>query len=156
MPQLPPLTLIADELSHLTELAWDGELPCSRLRSLILLDLHAGHLRKDIATKFGVNRGTVANTERAWLERGFLSLYPLHGGGVAPKITQDACAAMAKWAEIEALNSTQIRLRLAEQFSITASANLVARTLGLMGFVWKRTRCWLKKNATPPLSSKRL
>ena len=154
MPIMPPLPLTDDEVVFLVEMSWNSERPCSRLRSLILLDLNAGALRQDIAEKYDINRGTVANTERAWLERGLLSLYSLHAGGVTPKITEEARAAMAKWAEEEALNASQIRARLLEQFLIVASVNLVAKTLNLMGFVWKRTRCWLKKSGTLPLLNK--
>jgi transposase len=111
----------------------------------MLLDLNAGMRRKDIATKYSINRDTVADTEKAWLERGYLSLYPRHGGGMERKITLEACEAIADWANADALNSSQIRARLAEKFAIDASAKLVVAALKQMGFVWKRTRCWLKK-----------
>jgi transposase len=121
---------------------------------LILIDLNAGMQRKDIAVKYGINRDTVADTEKAWLERGYLSLYPMHGGGVERKLTQEACILIKSWATSEALNASQIRAKLAEKLSIDAGPRIIARALKQMGFVWKRTRCWLKKNETQPTLSK--
>jgi transposase len=145
MAALPPLQLDVFSRTELIRLSWNGELGYTRRRALVLLDLNAGMLRKDIALKYAINRDTVADMEKGWLEREYLSLYPLHGGGVERKITLDACAAMENWANAEALNSSQIRARLAEQFSIDASQKLIVTALKQMGFVWKRTRCWLKK-----------
>lgn len=155
MPALPLLQLAASDRAELIRLSWNGELACTRRWALILVDLNAGLLRKDIALKYAINRDTVADTEKAWLERGYLSLYPMHGGGVERKITLEACAAIENWANTEALNSSQIRARLAVEFSIDASQKIVVIALKQMGFVWKRTRCWLKKSATQPTLSKR-
>src|SRR2546430_2644005 len=110
------------------------------MHNYLLLDLNTGMLRKDIAVKYAINRDTVADVEKAWLERGYLSLYPMHGGGVTRKITLEACASIENWATAEALNASQIRTRLADQFSIDASPKIVAIALKQMGFVWKRTR----------------
>ena len=87
--------------------------------------------RQDIALKYSINRDTVADTEKAWLERGYLSLYRMHGGGVERKLLLEACAAMENWASTEALNASQIRARLAEEFSIDASQKIIARALKL-------------------------
>jgi transposase len=154
MPALPLLQLDVADRAELIRLSWNGELACTRRRALILIDLNEGMLRKDIALKYSINRDTVADTEKAWLERGYLSLYPVHGGGVERKIMLEACAAIENWASTEALNSSQIRARLAEEFSIDASQKIIVRALKQMGFVWKRTRCWLKKSATQPTLSK--
>jgi transposase len=145
MPACPPLCLEVSDQSELIRLSWNGEVASTRRRALILLDLNGGMLRKDIAEKYEINRDTVADTEKAWLERGYLSLYPIHGGGPERKLTQEACASIESWATVEALNASQIRARLAEQFSIDASQKIIVVALKQMGFVWKRTRCWLKK-----------
>lgn len=149
MPTLPPLPLDAADRTELVRLSWAGELACVRRRALMLLDLNEGKRRKDVATKYSLNRDTVADTEKAWLARGYLALYPRHGGGVERKISVAACEAIADWATADALNSSQIRARLAETFAIDASAKLVVTALKQMGFVWKRTRCWLKKKRDP-------
>lgn len=153
MAVLPPLQLDARDLAELIRLSWDGELACTRRRAMILLDLHAGMLRQDLALKYSLNRDTVADTEKYWRERGYLSLYPMHGGGPQRKITLEACEALAEWASAEALNSSQLRAKLAEKFSINASAKVVTAALREQGFVWKRTRCWLKKSVTTTCSS---
>ena len=154
MPALPVLPLDESDRAELIRLSWNGERARTRRRALILIDLNAGMRRQDIALKYSINRDTVADTEKAWLERGYLSLYRMHGGGVERKLMLEACAAIENWASTEALNASQIRARLAEEFSIDASQKIIVRALKQMGFVWKRTRCWLKKSAAQPTSSK--
>jgi transposase len=71
-----------------------------------------------------------------------------------PLLTDEQRHKLKQWAEAEALSSRELLSRLKENGVAKVSQRTLQMELKRMGFIWKRTRYSLKKNATPTDSSK--
>ncbi|MCX7099032.1 MAG: winged helix-turn-helix domain-containing protein [Methylococcales bacterium] len=68
--------------------------------------------------------------------------------GAPSKLTEAHRNQLKEWVDAEALTSRALVSRLATECRIRISASTLRTELKQLGYVWKRTRYSLKKNAT--------
>ena len=143
--KLSHLELSADDRAKLQEVVAKGRDWQARQRAQTLLYFNNGLSAKDIMALQDLNIDTVYDRRKNWLSKGFAFLYDVHRCGAPPKLNAIHREQITIWAEKEALTAPAIVARLKEECNVSVSVGTVSNALKALGFVWKRTRLWLKK-----------
>ena len=123
-----------------------------RDRAETILLLAAGLSVHETAERQGLCREAVRVRRRKWLK---LSLASLPDRSGAPgKLTDAQREQLSRWVEAEPLSSRELLTRLARDYRVVIGRTTLRMELKKLGYVWKRTRYSLKKNATPSASSR--
>jgi len=144
--KLSRLELSADDRAKLQELVAKGSNWRACQRAQTLLYFNDGLSAKDIMALQDLNIDTVYDRRKNWLSKGFAALYDRHRSGAPPKLNAIHLEQITIWAEKEALTAPAIVARLKEECNVNVSVGTATNALKALGFVWKRTRLWLKKN----------
>jgi transposase len=125
-----------------------------RERAQTILYFGQGKSGKEISELQAIHLDTVYDRRKRWRERGCESLQDRARCGGPRKLDEDMRVQVIQWAEQEALSAPDLMLKVQEQYGIKVHANTIKAFLGQAGFVWKRTRHYVKKNAMCSASSK--
>jgi transposase len=125
-----------------------------RDRAETILLLASGHSVQEVAERQGLCREAVRVRRRKWLKHGQASLPDRPRGGAPSKLTDGQREQLGRWVEAEPLSSRELLTRLARECQVEIGRTTLRMELKKMGYVWKRTRYSLKKNATPGASSR--
>jgi transposase len=101
-----------------------------------------------VAERQNVKPEAIRERRRRWLKKGLASLPDQPRCGAPSKLTEAHRNQLKEWVDAEALTSRALVSRLATECRITISASTLRTELKQLGYVWKRTRYSLKKNAT--------
>ena len=143
--KLSHLELSTADRTKLQEVVAKGKDWQARHRAQTLLYFSDGLSAKEIVAQQNLNLDTVYDRRKNWLSKGFAVLYDMHRSGAPPKLNAIHLDQIMTWAEKEALTAPAIVARLKEECNVTVSVGTVSNALKALGFVWKRTRPWLKK-----------
>ena len=143
--KLSDLELAPDDRAKLQEVVAKGSDWRARHRAQTLLYFDDGLRANDIMALQNLNIDTVYDRRKNWLSKGFAFLFDVHRSGAPPKLNAIHLDQIMTWAEKEALTAPAIVARLKEECNVTVSVGTVSNALKALGFVWKRTRHWLKK-----------
>jgi len=152
--KLKDLQLTDEDHQRLQKLVKYGDDWRERDRAQTILYFAAGWRAKDIAAKQELNLDTVYDRRKYWLASGFEAIRNKKPGGAPAKLQDEHRALLRQWVTEEALTAPALLLKLQETSQLAIHENTLRRALKQMGFVWKRTRHCLKKNATPSSSIK--
>ena len=125
-----------------------------RDRAETILLLAAGHSVQSVAEQQGLCREAVRVRRRKWLKAGLASLPDRPRCGAPSKLTDEQRQQLGTWVESEALSSRELLTRLEREYRVVIGRTTLRMELKRLGYVWKRTRYSLKKNATRSDSSK--
>lgn len=154
MARVTAIPLEDDERERLIEIISKGEDWRERDRAETILLLAAGHSVQFVAEEQKLCREAVRIRRRKWLKWGFASLPDRPRCGAPSKLTEDQRQQLGLWVEGEALSSRELLTRLERDYQIVIGQTTLRTELKRLGYVWKRTRYSLKKNATRSASSK--
>ena len=84
---------------------------------------------------------------RKWLKSGLASLPDRPRSGAPSKLTDEHRQQLGTWVESEALSSRELLTRLEREYQVVIGRTTLRLELKQLGYVWKRTRYSLKKNA---------
>ncbi len=144
--KLSHLELSTADRAKLQEVVVKGRDWQARHRAQTLLYFSDGLSTKAIVAQQNLNLDTVYDRRKNWLSKGFAVLYDVHRSGAPPKLNAIHLDQIKTWAEKEALTAPAIVARLKEECHLNVSVGTVSNALKALGFVWKRTRHWLKKS----------
>ncbi len=144
--KLSHLELSADDRAKLQEVVAKGRDWQARHRAQTLLYFNDGLRAKAIMALQDLNIDTVYDRRKNWLLKGFAALYDVHRSGAPSKLKAIHLDQINTWAEEKALTAPAIVALLKEECNVNVSVATVTNALKALGFVWKRTRHWLKKN----------
>jgi len=119
-----------------------------RDRAETILLLAAGHSVQSVAEQQGLCREAVRVRRRKWLKSGLASLPDRPRSGAPSKLTDEQRQQLGTWVEREALSSRELLTRLEREYQVVIGRTTLRMELKQLGYVWKRTRYSLKKNAT--------
>jgi transposase len=125
-----------------------------RDRAETILLLAAGHSVQSVAEQQGLCREAVRVRRRKWLKSGLASLPDRPRSGAPSKLTEEQRQQLGQWVEAEALSSRELLTRLERDCRVVIGRTTLRMELARLGYVWKRTRYSLKKNAIRSGSSK--
>ncbi len=148
------IDLTEDEQARLEAIVKKGADWRERDRAATILALAAGRSGKDVAAAQGLTLEAVRKRRRKWLKLGFAGLPDSPRSGAPAKLEAAHRAALCAWVEAEPMAARGLLTRLANEFHVKVSASTLRTELKKLGYVWKRTRYSLKKNATPSDSSR--
>jgi transposase len=143
-----------DERERLTEILKKGEDWRERDRAETILLLAAGHSVEFVAEEQNLCREAVRIRRRKWLKFKWASLPDRPRCGAPSKLTDEQRQQLGLWVENEALSSRELLTRLERDYQVVIGQTTLRTELKRLGYVWKRTRYSLKKNATRSGSSK--
>jgi transposase len=123
-----------------------------RAETIILLA--AGKSVQFVAEQQSLCREAVRVRRRKWLKSGLASLPDQPRCGAPSKLTEEQRRQLSSWAEREALSSRELLTHLERDYGVIIGRTTLRTELKHLGFVWKRTRYSLKKNAIQSDSSK--
>lgn len=149
-----PLELTENERTLLDTIIKKGVDWRERNRATTITLLADGFSVKEIAAKQDYKPEVIRIRRRKWLKHGFASLPDQPRSGAPTILTDEHRDKLRQWAEAEALSSRDMLSRLKEIGVAKVSQRTLQLEMKRMGFIWKRTRYSLKKNATPSGSSK--
>jgi transposase len=154
VPKVAPIELTESDRERLKGIirkGWDWR---ERNRAETVLLLAEGHPVQFVAESQGLCREAVRIRRRKWLKQGLASLPDQPRCGAPSKLAEDHRQSISRWVEDDALSSREILTRLHHEYGVVISPTTLRMELKRLGFVWKRTRYRLKKNATPSGSSR--
>ena len=151
---LKTLPLTDDDRQQLRKIVKYGDDWRERHRAQTILLFAEGKQAKDIAVAQEIGLDTVYERRLYWLASGFEAIRNKKQGGAPIKLTDEHRGQLRRWASDEALTAPQLLAKLQDTCQVVVHENTLRRALKQMGFVWKRTRHSLKKNATPSSSIK--
>lgn len=125
-----------------------------RDRAETIVLLAAGHSVEEVAERQNLCREAVRIRRRKWLKAGLASLPDRPRSGAPSKLTDEQREQLGRWVEAEPLSSRELLTRLARDYPVTVGRTTLRMELKKMGYVWKRTRYSLKKNAIRTVSNK--
>lgn len=125
-----------------------------RDRAETIVLLAAGHGVEEVAERQNLCREAVRIRRRKWLKAGLASLPDRPRSGAPSKLTDEQREQLGRWVEAEPLSSRELLTRLARDYPVTVGRTTLRMELKKMGYVWKRTRYSLKKNAIRTVSNK--
>ena len=143
--KLSHLELSTAHRAKLQEVVVKGRDWQARHRAQTLLYFSDGLSAKAIVAQQNLNLDTVYDRRKNWLSKGFAVLYDVHRSGTPPTLNAIHLDQIKTWAEKEALTAPAIVVWLKEECHVNVSVGTVSNALKALGFVWKRTRHWLKK-----------
>jgi transposase len=154
MAKVAPIPLEGSEQAALKAILKKSADWRERDRVETILLLAAGHSVQAVAEQQGLCREAVRIRRRKWLKWGLSSLPDRLRCGAPSKLTDEQRRQLGKWVESEALSSRELLTRLARDYQVVIGRTTLRTELKRLGYVWKRTRYSLKKNATRSASSK--
>lgn len=154
MPLRVMLILSADEKLELQRTVKKHADWRVRERAQSVLLLAEGRICQDVAERQGLTLQTVSATRRRWFKDGIAGLPDRPRCGAPAKLSAADIERLTQWAREEPLTLPALLARHEEAGGKPAHVNTLARALKQAGFVWKRTRHCLKKNATKWHSTK--
>lgn len=117
-----------------------------RSKTLILLD--DGLSMREVSEIVEIDIRTVGITRMDWLKRGYDALVDAPRTGAPKKIAPEQLDRILKAAEQEPLTAKALLAKHIDIGGTPVHVNTITKALRTAGFVWKRTRSSLKKNAT--------
>jgi transposase len=141
------LNLSAEDIRALKRIVDRGTDWRARSRAQTLLHFSDGLTTQAIVVLQDLNQDTVNDRRKHWLERGFESLTDKARSGAPPKINAEQQEYLAELVKTQAVSSRELVSQMEANFGVLFKQTTVVKTLKRMGFVWKRTRHSLKKNA---------
>jgi transposase len=154
LAKVVPTQLQACEEASLKAILKKGADWRERDRAETVLLLAAGHSVQEVAERQGLCREAVRVRRRKWLKHGLASLPDRPRSGAPGKLTDAQRGQLCRWVEAEPLSSRELLTRLAREHQVVIGRTTLRTELKKLGYVWKRTRYSLKKNAIPSASSK--
>lgn len=154
MPRVAPIELTDREREGLQAIIKKGTDWRERDRAETILLLAAGHSVQAVAERQDLCREAVRIRRRKWLKLGLASLPDRPRCGAPSKLTEDHRQRLGVWIECEALSSRDLLTRLRRECGVVIGPTTLRMALKRLGYVWKRTRYSLKKNAIRSGSSK--
>ena len=154
MARVAPIELEDSEHECLIELIKKAADWRERDRAETILLLAAGHSVQSVAEQQGLCREAVRVRRRKWLKSGLASLPDQPRCGAPSKLSDEQRRQLGQWVETEALSSRELLTRLEREYQVVIGRTTLRMELKRLGYVWKRTRYSLKKNATRSGSSK--
>lgn len=148
MAKVAAIALEASEEACLKAILKKGSDWRERNRAETILLLATGHSIQAVAERQDLCVEAVRIRRRKWLKTGFASLPDLPRSGAPSKLTDAQRQQLSRWAESEALSSRELLTRLERECEVRISRTTLRTELKRLGYVWKRTRYSLKKNAT--------
>lgn len=143
-----PIELSEIERERLLAVVKKGSDWRERERAQTILMLTEGQTVFVVAERQNVKPEAIRERRRRWLKNGLASLPDQPRCGAPSKLTEAHRNQLKEWVDAEALTSRALVSRLATECRITISASTLRTELKQLGYVWKRTRYSLKKNAT--------
>ena len=125
-----------------------------RDRAETILLLASGESIQAVAERQGLCREAVRVRRRKWLKSGLASLSDQPRSGAPSKLDDAQRGQLGAWVEAEALSSRELLTRLEREHGVVIGRTTLRTELKGLGYVWKRTRYSLKKNATLRRSNK--
>ena len=116
-----------------------------RARSVLLLA--QGKTCAQVAALQALSMRTVSNTRKRWIAAGLSGLADRLRSGAPAKVSKEEAERLLQWARDEPLTLTALKARHAAAGGTPVHVNTLKALLKAGGFVWKRTRHSLKKNA---------
>lgn len=154
MAKVAPMVLEAGEEACLKAILRKGTDWRERDRAETIVLLAAGHSVEEVAERQNLCREAVRIRRRKWLKAGLASLPDRPRSGAPSKLTDEQREQLGRWVEAEPLSSRELLTRLARDYPVTVGRTTLRMELKKMGYVWKRTRYSLKKNAIRTVSNK--
>ena len=148
MARVAPIELRDSEQECLIGILKKGRDWRERDRAETILLLAAGHSVQSVAEQQGLCREAVRVRRRKWLKSGLASLPDRPRSGAPSKLTDEQRQQLGTWVEREALSSRELLTRLEREYQVVIGRTTLRMELKQLGYVWKRTRYSLKKNAT--------
>jgi transposase len=141
------VSLTAEEVLTLEQLALNHPWRDCRVRATGLLRLAQGHKPKAIAQHLGLSHQAVYDWTQAWRQRGVVGLMGGHVGGRPPALPAAMLDTAEAIARQEALSLTGIAkaVEAAHQQALPCCLATLANGLKRRGLSFKRTRFSLKK-----------
>jgi len=118
-----------------------------RERAETILLLSKGLSVLEVAQRQGVIPETIRERRRRWYKKGMLSLQDERRSGAPSKLNEAHRACLKSWMDEEALGSRELLSRLKKEHGVRISPSTLRNEIRRLGYVWKRTRYHLKKNA---------
>lgn len=118
-----------------------------RERAKSMLLLAQGKTCAQVAAMQELSMRTVSNTRKRWMAAGLNGLADLPRSGAPAKVPKPEAERLLQWARDEPLTLTALKARHEEAGGAVVHPNTLKALLKANGFVWKRTRHSLKKNA---------
>lgn len=125
-----------------------------RERAQTVLLLAQGRTAEEVAQVLGLNKRTVFERRRAWLDKGLQSLADAPRCGAPPRLAPEEQARLVQWAREEPLSVPQLLARHVQAGGQAVHGDTIVKVLKAAGLVWKRTRASLLKKGTWLHSSK--
>jgi transposase len=141
------LELSAEDILALKRIVERGSDWRARSRAQTLLHCSEGLSTQEIVVLQGLNQDTVNDRRKHWIDRGFESLTDKARSGAPPKINAEQQEYLAELVRTQAVSSRELVSQLEAKFGVLFKQATVVKTVKRLGFVWKRTRHSLKKNA---------
>ena len=139
--------LTEEEKAELEKIIKKGKDWRERERAETILLLSEGLSVLKVSEKQGVIAETVRERRRRWYKKGMLSLVDERRSGAPSKLNEDHRACLKNWMDKEALGSRELLSRLKKEHGVRISPSTLRNEIRRLGYVWKRTRYHLKKNA---------
>jgi transposase len=154
MAKVSPIPLETSEQACLKAILKKGADWRERDRAETILLLAAGFSVQAVAEQQGLCREAVRIRRRKWLRFGLSSLPDRPRCGAPAKLNDAQRRQLGQWVETEALSSRELLTRLEREYRVAIGRTTLRLELKGLGYVWKRTRYSLKKNATPSVSNR--
>jgi transposase len=154
VPRVAPMVLTDREREGLQAIFKKGADWRERDRAETIRLLADGHSVQAVAERQALCREAVRMRRRKWLKQGFASLPDRPRCGAPSKLTAEHRQALCRWVDAEALSSRELLTRLQRDYGVVIGPTTLRTELKRLGYVWKRTRYSLKKNATRSGSSR--
>ena len=154
MARVAPIELEDSERACLRAILKRGADWRERDRTETIWSLAAGQSIEEVSERQGLCREAVRIRRRKWLKSGLASLPDQPRCGAPSKLTDEQRQQVGQWVEAEALSSRELLTRLERECHVIIGRTTLRMELKKLGYVWKRTRYSLKKNATRSDSNK--
>jgi transposase len=146
--RVAPIELADSERDCLNAILKRGADWRERDRAETILLLADGPSVQSVAERQSLCREAVRIRRRKWLKMGLASLPDQPRSGAPRKLTEAHRQQLGIWVESEALSSRELLTRLQRDYGVVIGPTTLRMELKRLGYVWKRTRYSLKKNAT--------
>jgi transposase len=147
LARVAPIELQDSERECLLAIIKKGKDWRERNRAETILLLAEGNSVLSVAEQQSLCREAVRVRRRKWLKSGLASLPDQPRCGAPSKLTEKQREHLSSWVEHEALSSRELLTRLERDYGVIIGQTTLRTELKCLGFVWKRTRYSLKKNA---------
>jgi len=146
--RVAPIDLEDSEREYLIEIIKKGADWRERDRAETILLLAVGYSVQSVAERQDLCREAVRIRRHKWLKWGLASLPDRPRCEAPSKLTDEQRQQLGVWVESEALSLRELLTRLEREYLAVIGRTTLRMELKRLGYVWKRTRYSLKKNAT--------